>query len=150
MADEEKVVWHTAIPDTLEERKHVTHLTLGGNDLTALPSELWDCTALEVLYLYNNNLNSLPREIGQLTALNTLSLHTNNLTSLPPEIGCLTALKVLYLYNNKLNRFDYTIETMRERWVEYRAVQDAAVVAALYLVRDYPTAVAKLVCKQLY
>ena len=149
MADEEKVVWHTAIPDTLEERKHVTHLTLGGNDLTALPSELWDCTALKRLHLQYNNLTSLPREIGCLTALEKLYLYRNKLTTLPPEIGCLTALKVLYLYNNKLNESDYTIEAVRKRWVEYRAVQDAAVVAALHLVRDYPTGVAKLVCKQL-
>ena len=45
--------------------------------------------------LSGNQLTTLPPEIGQLTALTRLNLFDNQLTTLPPEIGQLTALTEL-------------------------------------------------------
>ena len=63
------------------------------NQLSALPPEIGQLTALQYLYLGGNQLSALPPEIGQLTALQSLDLRGNQLSALPPEIGQLTALQ---------------------------------------------------------
>jgi len=54
------------------------------------------------LDLDSNQLTALPPEIGQLTALTGLSVADNQLTALPPEIGQLTALTRLLVWGNQL------------------------------------------------
>ena len=80
----------------------MTELYLFNNQLTTLPPEIGQLTALTTLYLNHNQLTALPHEISQLTALTELWLDNNQLTALPPEINQLTALMELYLYNNRL------------------------------------------------
>jgi internalin A len=74
-----------------------------GNQLTSLPPEIGQLSALTELRLYANRLNSLPPGIGTLSALNLLDLSSNKLTALPPEIGQISALRVLFLSNNQLS-----------------------------------------------
>jgi leucine-rich repeat protein SHOC2 len=50
-----------------------------------------------------NQLTSVPAEIGQLTALRELYLGNNRLTSLPAEIGQLPSLPKLVLRGTQLD-----------------------------------------------
>ncbi len=77
-------------------------LDLAENQLTSLPTEIGQLTALRKLDLYGNQLACLPPEIGQLSTLKELKLEANQLTSLPPEIGQLSALMTLDLGGNQL------------------------------------------------
>src|SRR5262249_27308524 len=68
--------------------------------LTTLPAEIVQLTALTQLYLWRNQLTTLPAEIGQLTALTRLDLGNNQLTTLPGWLRDLAHLKLLYLHDN--------------------------------------------------
>ena len=66
-------------------------MNLNSNQLTSLPAEIGQLTALRELYFGDNQLTSVPAEIGQLTSLDTLDLGGNQLTSVPAAIraaGC--------------------------------------------------------------
>lgn len=77
-------------------------LNLSCNQLTALPSEIGNLTALTELNLFENHLTMLPPEIGELSGVTGLYLSFNQLTALPPEIGGLSALRELDLSGNQL------------------------------------------------
>lgn len=79
-----------------------TYLDLSGLRLTAVPSELFECTALRILYLDNNYITEIPEAIENLINLEGLYLRDNKLSSLPKSIKKLTKLeKVDSLYNTK-------------------------------------------------
>ena len=102
----------------------MTELILGDNQLTTLPPEIGQLTALTHalpqaqpahdaaagdrpthgldvrLTSGNNQLTTLPPEIGQLTALTTLWLQSNQLTTLPVWLSDLPQLKQLFLHDN--------------------------------------------------
>ena len=80
-----------------------TSLSLIQLQLSSLPEEIWDLTALTELSLYGNQLNAIPAGIGRLVALEILSFGANLITALPTEIEHLTSLKTLHLYDNQLN-----------------------------------------------
>ena len=84
-------------------KRNATFLDLSGKNLTKLPPEIGNLTALTELNLWDNKLSILPPEISNLTALTYLNISYNQLTSLPPEIGKLNALTRLYLHNNQLS-----------------------------------------------
>ena len=92
----------TSLPAEIGQLTALRQLDLQENQLTSLPAEIGQLTALRQLDLQENQLTSLPAEIGQLTALTRLSLTNNQLTSLPAEIGQLTALESLDLDGNEL------------------------------------------------
>ena len=73
-------------------------------DLTgALPAGLGDLgPALKTLSLDGNQISELPTEIGTLTGLVELRLNENAITAVPTELAALTGLVVLYLDNNQL------------------------------------------------
>ena len=78
-----------------------------GNDpLTgAMPPSAGDLgggTVLEALTLSGNDITSLPTQIGFLTTLTKLDLDSNSITSVPSELAALTSLENLFLYNNQL------------------------------------------------
>ena len=79
-------------------------LDLSSIDLTTLPPEIGQLTALTELNLSNNQLSILPPEIGQLITLKELDLSNNQLSSPPPEIGQLTDLKQLDLSKNQISQ----------------------------------------------
>ena len=81
----------------------LTRLSLGHNDLTALPSGIFDeLTALTELDLSWNNLTALPAGVfDNNTKLEILRLNNNDLTALPADIfDNLTKLESLHLYGN--------------------------------------------------
>jgi len=92
----------TSLPPEIGNLTALTQLDLCHNRLTTLPSEIGNLTALEWLILYDNQLTTLPPGIGNLTELIWFPLYDNQLTTLPPEIGNLTTLARLDLHNNQL------------------------------------------------
>lgn len=91
------------------KREKATRLDLSGQQLTELPTKIWQLTALIELDLSFNRLRTVPAEIGQLTTLQTLNLRGNKLTAVPTAILKLTALKRLDLSENRLNAVTATI-----------------------------------------
>ena len=92
----------TKIPTEIFQNKYLQKLYLSNNQLSSLPPEIGQLQNLQKLYLVNNHLSSLPPEISKLHNLEELWLYGNQLSSLPPEIGQLQNLKYLYLKNNQL------------------------------------------------
>ena len=77
-----------------------------------------------MLNLDNNQLTSLPPEIGQLSALEMLNLDNNQLKSLPQEIGQLSALGKLFLHGNKA--LGLSVELLGPDWGEVGISNPAA------------------------
>ncbi len=92
----------TALPAEIGNLTALKDLDLGDNQLTSLPLEIWNLTTLRSLDLSSNQLTSLPAEIGNLTALTDLNLHDNQLTALPTEIWNMSTLIYLGLSSNQL------------------------------------------------
>jgi hypothetical protein len=90
-------------------RRQQKSLDLRGKQLSALPPEIGQLTALESLDLGKNQLTALPPEIGRLAALHSLDVSENRLKTLPPELGQLTALRDLSLRGNRLGRLPSVI-----------------------------------------
>ncbi len=76
---------------------------LDKNQLSLLPSELWNLVSLQVLSLSGNQLKEVSVEIGQLSKLQKLWLDENQLKEVPAEIGQLSKLQKLYLQQNQLS-----------------------------------------------
>ena len=95
-------------------------LDLGYNQITSLPAEIGNLSALKDLRLGSNQLTSLPAELGNLIALEELLLDQNQLTSLPAELGKLITLEWLDLSYNPLTSLpsNFTKWTAKE-CVEY-------------------------------
>jgi hypothetical protein len=87
----------------------LTILNLSNNELTVLPTEIYQLTQLIVLSLDRNKLTFLPKEIGQMNQLRNLGLTKNYLTAIPTTIGKLTRLHTLDLDNNKLTHLPVEI-----------------------------------------
>eukprot|EP00752_Nemacystus_decipiens_P001644 g1599.t1 len=86
-------------------RQNISVLAIHDNELTALPSDIFDdFTGLFRLYLNDNELAALPSGVfDALTGLTSLSLSDNALTTLPSGIfDSLTGLTMLYLNDNEL------------------------------------------------
>ena len=73
-------------------------------DLTgALPASLGDFgPALKQMSLNGNQISELPTELGALTGLRNLDLQNNAITSVPSEIAALTGMRYLDLRFNEL------------------------------------------------
>ena len=93
----------SSLPPEIAQLSALTSLSLSNNQLSSLPSEIAQLSALTSLSLSSNQLSSLPPEIAQLSALTSLSLSSNQLSSLPPEITQLNALTSLFLSGNQLS-----------------------------------------------
>ncbi|MBI5091106.1 MAG: leucine-rich repeat domain-containing protein [Candidatus Hydrogenedentes bacterium] len=93
----------STLPPEIGQLTALTNLNLKDNQLSSLPPEVGKLTTLTTLILTSNRLSTLPSEIGQLTALFVLDLDGNQLSTLPPEIGQLTALTNFPLSDNQLS-----------------------------------------------
>lgn len=89
-------------------------LDLCEQQLTALPTEIFQLTHLEELYLDNNQITELPPEIAQFTALRVLSLTNNQLTILPTAMAQLANLEWLYLANNQFYQLPLEITQLSQ------------------------------------
>lgn len=80
-------------------------LDLGGNCLSAFPSDINGLTNLQRLRLCGNQLKSDTihwQSLTSLSQLSVLALDHNLLSTIPPEIGQLTSLRCFTASNNKL------------------------------------------------
>ncbi|NGX37351.1 MAG: Internalin-A [Chlamydiae bacterium] len=84
------------------ELTQLQELDLSENEITSIPSEIWQLTQLRTLRLYGNQLISIPPEIGQLPLLKVFGLSGNQITTIPSEIGQLPQLRALDLSYNQL------------------------------------------------
>ena len=75
------------LPPEIGDLTNLTHLNLGGNQLTALPPEIGNLTKLTSLRLNDNQLTALPPQVGRLTSLTTLRANRNRLTGIPHTIA---------------------------------------------------------------
>ena len=85
------MVENDALEKALANPAEVMELNLRYNELTSLPSEIWQMTNLERLNLGNNSLTSLPAEIGQLTNLERIYLGDKRLIEIARALvvsGC--------------------------------------------------------------
>jgi len=100
----------TKLPTSLFERTDLVILNLSHNALTgALPAEIRHLRNLTWLDLSYNQFTGVPAEIGQLSNLRHLDLSHNRLTGLPYELGNLHNLEVLDLTGNDYSEADLAI-----------------------------------------
>ncbi|XP_059514078.1 E3 ubiquitin-protein ligase LRSAM1 isoform X2 [Myotis daubentonii] len=88
-------------------------LDLHDNQLTALPEDIGQLTALQVLNLERNQLTYLPRSTGNLTQLQTLNVKDNKLKELPDTLGELRSLRTLDIRDNEVQRLPQMLAHVR-------------------------------------
>ena len=100
------LVWNelTALPPEIGQLTALAQLSIHGNALTELPPEIGQLTNLAGLWLPYNRLKTLPVEICNLPTLSQLSLGNNELVGLPPELGQMTNLTGLWLSGNRISK----------------------------------------------
>jgi Leucine-rich repeat (LRR) protein len=99
----------TVLPKDIGQLTALTALRLDSNGITSLPPEIGNCTALLLLSVAQNGLTGLPSEIGKLKALTNLNLTQNSLASLPDLIGTCDSLKTIRLSGNQLTALPASI-----------------------------------------
>ncbi|XP_033750666.1 uncharacterized protein LOC117334925 [Pecten maximus] len=83
--------------------KFITSFHLGGNQLTALPPELFqEMSQLKVLDLHANYIDVLPDTLGLCKCLEELILEGNNLFDLPSTLDGCQELKRLNISSNRM------------------------------------------------
>ena len=102
----------TKIPTEVFELAHLKILKLGNNRISELPESLNKLTNLTQLYLWNNKLSYLPESLGNLTNLIQLDLSKNQLSELPESLNKLTNLTQLYLSENQLSELPNFLEKL--------------------------------------
>ncbi|MEM6281281.1 MAG: leucine-rich repeat domain-containing protein [Chloroflexota bacterium] len=124
-------------------RTNATQLDLSWLQLTELPPEIGQLTALQYLALSVNQLTELPPQVSQLSALQLLALNDNQLSTLPPEIGQLTNLHTLHLSGNQLSTLPLDISQLTAlTWIDLQnnplefPPPDVAA-QGVYAIRDY-------------
>nr|PNR49691.1 hypothetical protein PHYPA_011587 [Physcomitrium patens] len=95
----------SAFPSNVKSLTNIQRLRLSGNQLKS-DSISWQSflllSRLAVLAIDHNLLSTIPPEIGLLTSLRCLSVSHNKLTSVPSDIGNLVSLETLDLSYNCL------------------------------------------------
>ncbi|MGD9202753.1 MAG: leucine-rich repeat domain-containing protein [Chitinispirillia bacterium] len=102
----------TSLPSEIWNLKTLTYLQLNNNNLTELPSMIINLNRLKIFELRNNKLKELPEEIKDLTKLTWFVLSGNQLTSLPTGIGNLTKLELFTIDHNKLSSLPKSISSI--------------------------------------
>ncbi|XP_033645991.1 leucine-rich repeat-containing protein 27-like isoform X3 [Asterias rubens] len=93
----------THIPHQVFLLQHVEYVYLEGNDISHVPSELFEMLVnLKWLDLRNNRLKEVPTSIKEHGCLKTLLLEGNQLKELPCELGFVKTLTGLNLQRNPL------------------------------------------------
>lgn len=92
---------------------NLIHLRVDENNLTSLPTEIWDMTGLGWLDLSKNNFSIIPEEINNLVNLQGLFLNDNNLTDIP-TLQLATAVSGDLEYLNNGIAIDFKNEIQHE------------------------------------
>ncbi len=100
----------TNVPSWIFDRLATEELNLSNNLFDgALQAEVRLMQNLRVLDLSNNQFTGVPAEVGHLENLEVLDLSNNYLTGLPYELGRLSNLKLLDLRGNNYSELDLEI-----------------------------------------
>lgn len=86
--------------DLILNFRSLKSLTLEGNRITSIPSNIRNLALLQKFDLKNNLIESLPTEISELRFLSEINLSRNKFTDLPKEIFSLQGLKAVNLESN--------------------------------------------------
>jgi Leucine-rich repeat (LRR) protein len=116
----------TILPDQIGNLTALLYLKLSYNKLSSIPSTIQNCSKLQFIYLYNNELTSLPDEIGNLPELLNLFLDHNQLTELPAGIKNLAKIEKLKLSYNALTALPPEIgdlTTLRGLYCEENSIE---------------------------
>ena len=103
----------SVVPPEVWQHSAIQRLDLGFNNLKELPSDIESLPKLEYLDISANQLTILPTEISKLLRLKDLLADFNLLSSIPPVIGRLTALERLELSSNSLTNLPAEVENLR-------------------------------------
>ena len=79
---------------------NLKQLSMNGNKIGSLPSEMGRHIVLEVLHLSKNRINVLPDSLVEIGSLRCIWLDYNKLSSLPPNFHRLTMLKEIKMEGN--------------------------------------------------
>lgn len=93
---------YTDLQEALQTPLDVRHLELRKDDLTSIPSSVWQFKNLVILDLGKNELQTIPDSIAQLEYLKVLNLEKNDFTSFPASLCKLTHLEELFLADNRI------------------------------------------------
>lgn len=94
------------VPSYVWNQTNTKVLILSGNQITSLPSQMGNLKNLEELHVDHNQLTgALPGEIRQFQHLKILDASYNQLTGIPAEIGQLDQLHELYLNGNNIDTY---------------------------------------------
>jgi hypothetical protein len=104
----------TVIPSFLYECKNLQFLNLSQNCIKEIPIELSRLKRLKVLDLSGNAINHIKAKTFDLQNLEVLNLSRNYLKSLPKQIANLKKLKKLILDSNQLEFLPKEIEYIKE------------------------------------
>lgn len=81
----------------IEKNNHLKELYLIGNNLSQIPLDIDNLTALELFECSGNKIQGLPDSFSNLNNLKTLILKANNINIFPEEILSLQNLNVLWI-----------------------------------------------------
>ena len=90
------------LPNDLFELSALEDLNLGGNLLTELPKEIYELDKLNHLAVWVNHLSEIPPQISQMKALQRLELSHNQIKYIPEALVSLPNLEFLGLYGNPI------------------------------------------------
>lgn len=99
---------------SLDSNKKVEALFLFNNNLSTLPLEIKNLTAIKNLNLSSNPLQELPKQIGSLKSLVNLDLDKTKLKELPSEIAELLELEKLSAEENELTTLPSAISKLQK------------------------------------
>src|SRR3990170_1719831 len=93
---------YSLIDEALIDPAAICFLNLGGQELSAVPAELFQLSGLEKLYLHDNQLTSLPDELANLNYLYYLDLGKNKFSEFPTVLFSLPKLEELDINTNQI------------------------------------------------
>lgn len=116
-----------AINSSISQLQHLEEASFDTNDISSLPSELFQTKSLTTLYLQHNRLDhhgfppdaapGSDKTMHYLQRILVLDLSFNRLGEIPPHICALSSLHELYLANNKLTYIreeNFPLSNLRE------------------------------------
>lgn len=85
---------------TINADKRIARLTIRRSNLSTLPAEIGNLTALTYLNVSKNSLEELPSEIGNLTAIESITFLENSLQTVPDSFANFTNIRELDFKEN--------------------------------------------------
>jgi len=95
---------YTSLEEAIKDPEQVLKLDLSGQNLTAIPQEVFQMKNLQFLDVSKNKLAEIPDDIQKLSQLQELDLSANRLTKLSAKIDELAFLQKLDLANNQMTQ----------------------------------------------